>query len=183
MVWSPQRKQGTLHAALRVSFDMATTIKVLAYHITWTTYGTWLPGDKRGWIKKSHHGVRPPDWRIEGQSRERMTEDAIVLSEEQRAIVEQTIATHCVIRKWTLHAANARTNHVHTVITAEVDPDVVMNQLKAWCSRRLSDAAELTESVAVRAGRRRWFTEGGDKKLIHDEVYLRNAIQYVLEGQ
>ena len=21
----------------------------LAYHITWTTYGSWLPGDPRGW--------------------------------------------------------------------------------------------------------------------------------------
>jgi hypothetical protein len=23
---------------------------VLAYFITWTTYGTWLHGDARGWI-------------------------------------------------------------------------------------------------------------------------------------
>jgi hypothetical protein len=141
---------------------MATTIKALAYHLTWTTYGTWLPGDKRGWIKKAHHGVKQPDWRLEGQSRERMVEDAVVLSTEQRASVEQTIAAHCAIRKWSLHAANARTNHVHVIVTADAVPDVVMDQLKAWCSRKLSDAARLTERVAVRAGRRRWFTEGGD---------------------
>jgi len=58
-----------------------------------------------------------------------------------------------------------------------------MNQLKAWCSRKLSDAANLKDSVAINAGRRRWFTEGGDKGIIHDEEYLRNAIRYVLEGQ
>src|SRR5438309_2044603 len=23
----------------------------LAYHLIWTTYGTWLPGDARGWIQ------------------------------------------------------------------------------------------------------------------------------------
>ena len=24
----------------------------LAYFLTWTTYGTWLPGDERGWSRK-----------------------------------------------------------------------------------------------------------------------------------
>jgi hypothetical protein len=23
----------------------------LAYFLTWATYGTWLPGDERGWIQ------------------------------------------------------------------------------------------------------------------------------------
>jgi hypothetical protein len=25
----------------------------LAYFLTWTTYGTWLPGDERGWCKRT----------------------------------------------------------------------------------------------------------------------------------
>ena len=74
---------------------------------------------------------------------------------------------HCTIRNWQLHAVNARTNHVHVVVTADRDPDEVMNQLKAWCSRKLSDAAGLTATVAAKkAGRRHWFTEGGDKEVI-----------------
>jgi predicted nucleic acid-binding protein len=36
-----------------------------------------------------------------------------------------------------------------------------MNQFKAWCSRKLSDAAGLVGVVSKKAGRRRWFTEGG----------------------
>jgi hypothetical protein len=24
----------------------------LAYFLTWTTYGSWLPGDERGWVAK-----------------------------------------------------------------------------------------------------------------------------------
>jgi hypothetical protein len=24
----------------------------LAYFLTWTTYGSWLPGDERGWVEK-----------------------------------------------------------------------------------------------------------------------------------
>jgi hypothetical protein len=68
-------------------------------------------------------------------------------------------------------------------IQADRDPDEVMNQLKAWCSRKLSDAAGLVGAVAKKAGRRRWFTEGGDKKRIDNEEYLANAITYVSEGQ
>jgi hypothetical protein len=57
----------------------------------------------------------------------------------------------------------------------------VINQLKAWCSRRLSDAAKLEKAVAVKAGRRRWFTEGGNHKTIEDEEYLNNAVQHVMK--
>jgi REP element-mobilizing transposase RayT len=84
---------------------------------------------------------------------------------------------------WFLHAVNVRSNHVHVVVTADRDPDEVMNQLKAWCSRKLSDAAGLVRTVAKKAGRRHGCTEGGDKKLIDREEYLENAITYVLERQ
>ena len=159
--------------------------QVLAYHITWTTYGTWLPGDARGWVQWGEWGVQPPDPERERDARERMAESTVVLTEAQRALalVEQTIRDHCRIRGWQLHAVNARTNHVHIVVTADRDPDDVMNQFKAWCSRKLSDAAGLVGAVATKAGRRRWFTEGGDKELIDSEEYLANAIKYVLERQ
>ena len=162
---------------------MATTTKAFDYFITWTTYGTWLPGDKRGWIKRGHAGVKDPDWRLEDDSCARMAEPAVILSDTQRALIENTIRRHCEIRSWQLHAANARTTHVHVVVSTDREPDEVMNQLKAQCSRVLSDAAGLKERVAKKAGRRRWFTEGGDKEEIHDEEHLRNAIRYVLEGQ
>ena len=153
------------------------------YHLIWTTYGTWLPGDIRGWIKAGIQGIQEPNLVRESQALGRMAEDAVVLTSAQRAIVEQTIRDHCRIRKWRLHAVSVRSNHIHVVVTADRDPDDVMNQLKAWCSRKLSDAAGLKTVVAVKAGRRRWFTEGGDMESIEDEIYLRNAIQYVLEGQ
>lgn len=155
----------------------------LAYHITWTTYGTWLPGDARGWIKSNYNGIQSPDQKLELQSLARMGEDAIELTIPQRQLVEETIRQHCTIRNWHLHAVNARTNHVHVVVTADRDPEDAMDQLKAWCSRKLSDDAGLTAPVAKKAGRRHWFTEGGDKELIEEEEYLRNAIKYVLEGQ
>jgi len=72
----------------------------LAYHIVWTTYGTWLPGDFRGWIKRNVMGIQAPDASLERQARERMVEDAVILTPDQRDLVEQTIRDHCRIRKW-----------------------------------------------------------------------------------
>jgi hypothetical protein len=132
--------------------------EVLGHHIIWTTYGTWLHGDARGWVTKKRPGVQDPDPTLEHESRERMAGDAVLLSPEQREIVDRTIRRHCEIRRWTLHALNVRTNHVHVVVTADRLPGEVAEQLKAWCSRKLSDAAGFQTSVARNAGRKRWFT-------------------------
>jgi REP element-mobilizing transposase RayT len=158
-------------------------MQALAYFITWTIYGTWLPGDRRGWIKAGTQGIQSPDPGREDEARSLMVERAVKLSLSQRAIIEETIRKHCKIRNWRLHAINARTNHIHVVVTADRDNDDVMEQFKAWCSRNLSDDAGLTQTLARKAGRRHWFTEGGDKEEIHDEDHLRNAIRYVNDGQ
>ena len=158
-------------------------MSVLAYHIVWTTYGTWLPGDARGWIKKKNLGIQGPDPEREQQARSLMADQVVLLTLPQRELVEKTIRDHCGVRQWLLRAVNARSNHIHVVVTADRSADDVMGQFKAWCSRKLSDEAGLKGTVAAKAGRKRWFTEGGDKELIEDDDYLENAIQYVLEGQ
>ena len=99
-------------------------------------------------------GVKPPDSERERNARRRMAEPVVVPTENQRAIVEQTIGDHCRIRGWLLHAVNAHSNHIHVVVTIDRDPDEAMNQFKAWCSRKLSDAAGLVRTVANKAGRR-----------------------------
>ena len=43
--------------------------------ITWTTYGTWLPGDSRGW-RKTNKGNQPPQPLLEAWCRNRMSESA-----------------------------------------------------------------------------------------------------------
>jgi REP element-mobilizing transposase RayT len=148
----------------------------LAYLITWTTHGTWLPGDERGWVQKYVPGVQAGDPARLGEAQQKMDKPPIVLDAEQRALVETTVRAHCDIRRWLLHALNARSNHVHVVVTApETDPAKVMDQFKAWCSRRLNERAGHAQE--------HWWTRHGSTKWINDESYLQNAIRYVLEGQ
>jgi REP element-mobilizing transposase RayT len=147
----------------------------LAYFITWTTYGTWLPGDARGWVEKGVAGVQGPDPDKCDEAQVHLKTEPVVLDVQQRAIVDRTIREHCEIRGWQLHAVNVRGNHVHVVVTADREPEEVMNQFKAWCSRRLNEAKGVVG--------KRWWTKHGSTKWINDEGYLHNAVHYVEEGQ
>jgi REP element-mobilizing transposase RayT len=152
---------------------------LMHFHLIWTTYGTWLPGDDRGWIRKGESAVQPPNPAVYVANRGRMKEDLVLLDAEQREIVAETITVHCRIRKWELLALAVRCNHIHVVVGANCDGEDVRDQLKAWCSRKLSDGAGLGETQTKAGGRKRWFTEGACISIIDSDVYLENAIEYV----
>jgi REP element-mobilizing transposase RayT len=96
------------------------------------------------------------------------------LDEADRRAVHVTIVSHCGFRRWTLHALNVRTNHVHLVVSAAIDPDEAISQFKAWCSRSLNE---------LHRSSRRWWTRGGSTRYIFDQQYLEAAIRYVIEAQ
>jgi REP element-mobilizing transposase RayT len=148
----------------------------LAYFLTWTTYGTWLTGDEHGSFE-FHKGFQAPNLERREAAAALMTEEACFLDSEQRRLVEETITRHCQIRGWRLHAVNCRTNHVHVVVTADRDPATVMEQFKAWSTRRLK------EQAGEQLPRLKWWTERGSKRYINDEDSLEAAIKYVLECQ
>ena len=56
----------------------------LAYFLTWPTYGTWLPGDERGWVEY-RHGWQLPDPARKREAQARLTEDACLLDQDQSA--------------------------------------------------------------------------------------------------
>lgn len=158
-------------------------MKPLAYLLTWTTYGSWLHGDERGWVQSGQPGIQAPDSERRANVCVRMTEHAVILNDSQRLLMEKTIREVCQFRHWTLHAVNVRSNHVHIVLSTELPPEQVLSQLKAWCSRRLSEQAGLLAERGSRNGRKRWWTEHGSTKWINVDDYLQNAIRYVNERQ
>ena len=110
-----------------------------------------------------------------------MTEDAVTLDSSQRGLVEKTIADHCAIRGWTLHAVNCRSNHVHVVVTAPGRAiEIPREQFKAWCTRKLKEKEQVQRSALVREN---WWTERGWDVYIDDEEHLQQVIAYVMEGQ
>jgi len=152
---------------------------VLAFFLTWTTYGSQLPGDERGWWKKPGEWMEPDPER-EAHCEQLMTETELTLTNKQRAIVEKTIEDHCHIREWHLHIVKCLTQHVHVVVTAnERPPKVVRDQLKAYCTRKLKEHQRAT-GVMTRVN---WWTRGGSKRRLYTIESVEAAIRYVLEGQ
>jgi REP element-mobilizing transposase RayT len=147
----------------------------LAYFLTWTTYGTWLPGDDRGWNRKRDHDSLEPSIARQESAIGQMKETPYLLAKPEREIVEDTIRKHCEIRNWAIHAVNVRSNHVHVVATAPATkPETVVSQFKTWCTRKLK---------AKCAGRSRFWTEGASTRWINTEAELAKAIEYTLEAQ
>jgi Transposase IS200 like len=113
----------------------------LAYFISFRTYGTWLHGDKRGSTDRFHNQYRSPhippnnEWRHHNE--QQLKTKPLILRAEQRHAVETAIRETCHFRGWTLLAFNVRTNHVHTVVTANRGPSLVLNAFKANATREL----------------------------------------------
>jgi len=150
--------------------------KPLAYFITWTTYGTWLPGDTRWWVDKQGSAATPyrePDQERVLLARRLMKREPVRLASGERRIVKQVIRRACQIKDWAVHALNVRSNHVHIVVTAhEESPERVMSSLKAWASRRLNESSGEER-------RRRWWTRHGSTRYLNAQRSLVRAIQYV----
>jgi REP element-mobilizing transposase RayT len=148
----------------------------LAFFLTWTAYGSWLPGDDRGWVdgRGGFHAAEPLR---EAVALRQMAEGAVTFDVAQRVAVEAAVAAHCRVRGWHLHAVQCRSQHVHVVVTAaDRAPDDVMKQLKSWGTRAL-------KGLAGSPSRVRWWTEGGSRRRIFHEGDLASVVAYVKECQ
>ncbi|MCE9531246.1 MAG: transposase [Planctomycetes bacterium] len=105
-----------------------------------------------------------------------MTEDACILTPEQRLAVEAQIAETCEFRRWNLHAVNCRSNHAHAVVTADVaNPKKIRIDLKAWATRVLKNKFD--------ENRENWWAERGSIRFLNTVEELFRCITYVCDGQ
>jgi hypothetical protein len=148
----------------------------IAFFITWTVYGSHLQGDEHGWRRRCH-GDQPPRPQLAQWRRERLKDEVMLLSPDERAVVERECERHCEHRGWHVWAINPRSTHVHVVATAAgCSGNTVRDQLKANATRGL---------------RRRWapfidrpvWTVGCDWVCINTEDDLEQVCLYVRDAQ
>ena len=160
----------------------------LADLLTWPTYGTWLPGDERGWVEY-RHGWQLADPARQREAQARLTEDACLLDQDQRRLVELTIADHCRVRGWTLHTVNCRSNHVHVIVAGDREPKEIQEQFQAWCTRRLKALQQerrrplSAQDSSAAAIRQKWWAERGSALSVNNEEGLEAVIHDVREAQ
>ena len=154
------------------------------WFLTWTTYGTWLPGDRRGSVsarwnerdttRNNRHGEA-----YDGPSTQRHREAAMnqrhgsvwLRREHAERLLTQFRET-AAYRRWTLIAVAIMANHVHLLVeaTGDPEPDRLLRDFKSYGSRALN---------AAFGPRDRWWTQSGSKRKRNDEAAVVATVRYV----
>ncbi|HVT62993.1 MAG TPA: transposase [Legionellaceae bacterium] len=152
----------------------------LAYFITFTCYGTWLHGDRTTSVDRQFN-IPGTDFLPRNTKRARfvksqMTEEPYFLDLPRGKIVLKAIKNVCYYHQWSLLAAHVRTNHVHLVVHANIEPEKIMSTIKSYASRLLNELKwDLNRKL-------RW-TRHGSTRYLWNEEEIEATIQYVIYQQ
>ena len=161
--------------------DFQDRSQPVGYLITFRTYGTWLHGEGRGSVDRRNYNRfgtpgMPPNKRLLTEETNTLRQAPVVLNREQRKIVENAIREVCDVRNYVLHAVNARSNHVHSVVTTARKPEHVLISFKSYATRKLRRTNLLGNSITP------WARHGSTPYLWSEEE-LERAVDYVVNGQ
>lgn len=159
----------------------------LALFLTWTTYGTWLPGDSRGYVSNTlqpdgtfqfrHNHVGKPfdrdDVRTLRYAKLLQRDPTTWLTPAQSLVAAESMVEASLKRGWRIIRGAVMTNHVHVVVSeVPIDGPSVRRVLKGVSQRRLTERTNAGKS-------RRWWTAGGCDRVLRDDLSMENAVQYV----
>lgn len=142
--------------------------ETLGYMITWTTYGTWLQGDKRGYVKNGR--IHPGSKGLMQANKQLQLQDAVNLSKLEQQVVRKAIIEEAVLHGQRIYALSVQSNHIHVVVKYNLQP---IQKMVAYYKK----AARLALRTVGRGGK--LWTRGYDKRFCFTEKSLKNRIQYV----
>jgi REP element-mobilizing transposase RayT len=136
--------------------------------ITWTTYGTWLQGDERGYVKdgKTHPGNKS----LRESNKRSQLQDAVRLSKNQQQLVRKAIIGEAALQGQRIYALAVQSNHVHIVAEYIRQP---ISRIVAYYKK----AARLALKATNHYGK--LWTRGYDKRFCFDWATLEQRIKYV----
>jgi REP element-mobilizing transposase RayT len=155
--------------------------------LTWTTYGTWLPGDPRGFVSNvagsGGKGVRhnepgqPCDASmptLQQYMQGQLKGEPILLRPEHASVLLAQFQETARFRKWLLLGVAIMANHVHVLlgVPGDPEPEHLLRDLKSYGSRALN----------ARWGKPAggtWWTESGSKRKKASDADVQGAIDYV----
>ncbi len=136
--------------------------------LTWTTYGTWLQGDERGWVKDGERlGANAG---LKRNNEDRMIQSAVRLNSEQKDIVRRCLLECADKVGQEVFAVAVCSNHVHVVLGAN---DESIEKAAGYYKNVTRKA------LHERGSRGKIWTKGFDKRFCFDEKAMRDRIKYV----
>ena len=159
--------------------------------LTWTTYGSWLPGDRRGFVSSLRDAARQPVIhnqpqtpydtdlpRLEVAMRSRMKGQPVRLLPAQADAIEQQFQETAAFRGWRLAAGAVMANHVHLVVgvPGDPEPETLLHAFKSYGSRVLNRRWSKPPNGT-------WWTESGSRRKLPDAAAIHSAVRYVRDQQ
>jgi hypothetical protein len=137
----------------------------LGIMLTFTTYGTWLRGDARGWVADGL--VYPPEPRLEDMDRQRLRYPPFRFSPEQRHQAGNAIGRTVAAMGGSVYALTVGSWHAHVVV--------------GYVNVPLAEIVKLVkEGVRIDMGyRRAIWSDGYDKRFCFDRRSLLARVEYV----
>jgi hypothetical protein len=159
--------------------------------ISWTCYGTWLPGARRGFV--SHvpdeqgnqviHNIPGTPFdadvpALEAHARSTMNGPTVSLDQAAADAMIAQYQETCRIRGWELEAASVMFNHTHVVlgVAGDPDPEKILETLKSWATRTVKKLHGLPPNGT-------FWTAKGSKRKLPDERAVRDGVIYVVRKQ
>ncbi len=153
----------------------------IAYLLTFRTFGTWVHGDERLSVARdgrNHYGrekIRPNSSLAAAMLAE-ANQAPFLLSDPMRLTVEYAIAELCERRGYLLRAVNARTNHAHVVVSAQMKPERLTDALKANATKFLREKGLVSSETRV-------WSRGRSRRYLWKPRHVAAAVDYVLNQQ
>jgi len=136
--------------------------------LTWTTYGSWLQGDERGYAKDGQ--ILRGDKKLVDLCEKFQKGHTVKLRDNEKDIVRQAILNEAERIGQTIEALAVCSNHIHVV--ARYSPEPI--------GRMVSRFKNVASSALRKHGRGgRVWTRGFDKRFCFNQEDLVRRIQYV----
>jgi len=136
--------------------------------LTWTTYGTWLQGEKKGFVKDGD--VRGENVALKKDCEDKLKGTPVRLRGKEKKIVRDVILEAAKRFKQNIRAIEVCSNHVHIVCEyVEVPIGVLVGYYKN-AGRKALQKCGYEGKV---------WTRGYDKRFCFDEASLDARIAYV----
>jgi REP element-mobilizing transposase RayT len=142
--------------------------KTLGYMLTFTTYGTWLQGDERGYVKNGR--IHSPNDYLVRTNKCLQVQDAVRLSKIHQQLVQQAIVKEAALQGQHIYALAIKPTHIHIVLPYSPQP---ISKIVAYYKK----AARVALQEAGHNGR--VWTKGYDKRFCFDNESLKRRINYV----
>ena len=136
--------------------------------ITWTTYGTWLQGDERGYVKNGR--ICSGNKVLMQSNKQCQVQDAVRLSKVQQQLVKNSVIEEAALRDQKIYALSVQSTHIHMVIAYTPQP---ISNIVAYYKK----AARLALRTIGHEGK--LWTKGYDKRFCFDVESLKRRIRYV----